>query len=68
MDPIARFLLYIEKVLVPTLRFGDIVVMDNLGSHKARRCAAPYAPSAQGSSSWRNTGDPTCEAWGKAPA
>jgi transposase len=30
------FLLYIEKVLVPTLRPGDIVVMDNLGSHKAR--------------------------------
>ena len=30
------FLLYIEKVLVPTLRHGDIVIMDNLGSHKAR--------------------------------
>ena len=29
------FLLYIEKVLVPTLRLGDIVIMDNLGSHKA---------------------------------
>ena len=29
------FLLYIEKVLVPTLRPGDIVIMDNLGSHKA---------------------------------
>ena len=28
------FLLYIEKVLVPTLRQGDIVIMDNLGSHK----------------------------------
>ena len=27
--------LYIEKVLVPTLRHGDIVIMDNLGSHKA---------------------------------
>jgi transposase len=26
---------YIEKVLVPTLRHGDIVIMDNLGSHKA---------------------------------
>jgi putative transposase len=25
----------IEKVLVPTLRQGDIVIMDNLGSHKA---------------------------------
>ena len=29
------FLLYIEKVLIPTLRQGDIVIMDNLGSHKA---------------------------------
>jgi putative transposase len=29
------FLLYIEKVLAPTLRHGDIVIMDNLGSHKA---------------------------------
>ena len=25
---------YIEKVLVPELRPGDIVIMDNLGSHK----------------------------------
>jgi transposase len=30
------FRLYIEKVLVPTLRHGDIVIMDNLGSHKAK--------------------------------
>lgn len=30
----ASFLAYIEQVLVPTLRPGDIVVMDNLGSHK----------------------------------
>lgn len=29
------FQLYIEKVLVPSLRHGDIVIMDNLGSHKA---------------------------------
>ena len=32
----AKLRLYIEKVLVPTLRPGDIVVMDNLGSHKGR--------------------------------
>jgi len=30
----AKFRLYVEKVLVPTLQPGDIVVMDNLGSHK----------------------------------
>jgi transposase len=29
------FLAYIEQVLVPTLKPGDIVVMDNLSSHKA---------------------------------
>jgi transposase len=31
-----RFRLYIEKVLLPTLRRGDIVIMDNLGSHKGK--------------------------------
>ena len=30
-----RFRIYIEEVLVPTLEPGDIVIMDNLGSHKA---------------------------------
>jgi putative transposase len=30
------FLLYVETVLAPTLRTGDIVIMDNLGSHKTR--------------------------------
>ena len=30
------FLAYVEQILVPTLRHGDIVVMDNLGSHKGR--------------------------------
>ena len=29
------FRTYIEKVLVPTLTPGDIVILDNLGSHKA---------------------------------
>lgn len=28
------FKAYIEQVLVPTLKPGDIVIMDNLGSHK----------------------------------
>lgn len=30
-----KFRLYVERVLIPTLRPGDIVVMDNLGSHRA---------------------------------
>jgi putative transposase len=31
-----RFQLYVERVLLPTLKPGDIVVMDNLGSHKGK--------------------------------
>jgi len=30
------FRLYVEKVLLPTLHPGDIVIMDNLGSHKGK--------------------------------
>jgi transposase len=30
------FRLYVEKVLLPTLRPGDIVILDNLGSHKGK--------------------------------
>ena len=29
-----RFRTYVEQVLVPTLHPGDLVIMDNLGSHK----------------------------------
>jgi putative transposase len=32
----ASFRAYVEKVLLPTLRPGDVVVMDNLGSHKGK--------------------------------
>lgn len=32
----AAFLAYVEQVLVPELSHGDIVVMDNLGSHKGK--------------------------------
>lgn len=30
----SAFLAYVEQILVPTLRPGDIVVMDNLPAHK----------------------------------
>ena len=30
----AAFLAYVEQVLVPTLKPGEIVVMDNLPAHK----------------------------------
>ena len=35
------FLAYVEQVLVPKLKPGDIVIVDNLGSHKGKavRCA-----------------------------
>jgi transposase len=29
------FYAYVREVLVPALRAGDIVVMDNLGAHKS---------------------------------
>jgi transposase len=36
----ATFLAYVEQVLVPALRPGDIVIMDNLGSHKGQAVRA----------------------------
>jgi len=30
------FLAYVERVLVPTLKPGDVVILDNLGSHKGK--------------------------------
>ena len=36
--PINRdaFTAYVEQALVPELRYGDVVIMDNLSSHKGR--------------------------------
>ena len=31
-----RFRAYVEQFLVPTLRAGDVVILDNLGSHKGK--------------------------------
>ena len=31
------FTSYVEKVLLPTLRQGDIVILDNLGSHRGKK-------------------------------
>jgi transposase len=31
-----RFHAYVEQVLVPTLKLGDVVILDNLGSHKGK--------------------------------
>ncbi len=35
-----RFLTYVRQFLVPTLTPGDVVVMDNLGSHKGKAVRA----------------------------
>jgi transposase len=34
------FLAYVEQILVPALKPGDVVVMDNLGSHKGKAVRA----------------------------
>jgi transposase len=53
------FRAYIEQFLVPSLSPGDVVVMDNLGSHKAkavRRLSAHRRPDRAGPRPWRGTG------------
>ena len=51
-DPVNAeiFRTYVEQVLVPTLRPGDIVILDNLGSHKAPAIRA--AIRAAGAKLW----------------
>jgi transposase len=44
------FRAYVEQQLVPTLKPGDIVIMDNLGSHKAK--AVRNAIQAAGARLW----------------
>ncbi len=36
----AAFQAYVDQVLVPELKPGDVVIMDNLGSHKGPRVRA----------------------------
>ena len=49
------FLAYVEQILAPTLKPGNIVVMDNLGSHKSEAVAKAIEPKARGASSCPNT-------------
>ena len=51
----ANFRAYIKQFLVPTLRPGDIVVMDNLSSQKDWRSVRPFAPRAPSCSFFRPT-------------
>ena len=41
------FLAYVEQVLCPALRPGDVVVMDNLSAHKSRRASADRKAGAE---------------------
>ena len=57
------FAAYVEQILVPTLQEGDIVIMDNLGSHKGnkihraiRTAGAKITHSGLGSSRSNNSG------------
>jgi transposase len=49
------FTLYVEKVLVPTLAKGDVVILDNLGSHKGKAARRAIRAPAPISSSCRPT-------------
>ena len=42
------FRAYVEQVLVPTLKRGDVVIMDNLGSHKSNGVRAAMPAVARG--------------------
>jgi putative transposase len=44
------FRAYVEQILIPTLKPGDIVIVDNLGSHKAK--AMRDAIKAAGARLW----------------
>ena len=41
------FLAYVEHVLCPALRPGDVVILDNLSAHKVAGCANGSKPQAR---------------------
>lgn len=51
----AIFETYVETQLVPTLRPGDVAIMDNLAAPRALPSTSPSAPLARGSCSFRPT-------------
>ncbi len=46
-----RFRIYVERVLVPTLKPGDIVIVDNLGSLKGKAVRQVIRAAERGSCS-----------------
>jgi DDE superfamily endonuclease len=49
-----RFRAYVEQFLTPTLKPGDVVILNNLGSQRERRCDTSE-PSGRASCSCPNT-------------
>ena len=49
------FLAYVRRVLVPVLRPGDLVIMDNLGSHKGAAVRAAIEAAVPSFASYRPT-------------
>ena len=49
------FVAYVEQVLVPTLRRGDVVIMDNLGAHKRTEVREAIEAVGQACCSFRPT-------------
>ena len=49
----AAFVVYIEQVLAPTLRPGQIVLLDNLSVHKTGRSRPQLSPAGVSSGSYR---------------
>jgi putative transposase len=50
-----RFRAYVEQFLVPTLKPGDVVILDNLGSHKGKAVRRRSEPLGRASCSCPNT-------------
>ena len=50
-----RFHAYVEQFLAPTLKPGDVVILDNLGSHKGNTVRRRSGMSEPASCSCRNT-------------
>ena len=50
-----RFHAYVEQFLVPTLKPGDVVILDNLGSHKGKAVRKAIRNVGLASSFCRNT-------------
>ena len=73
-----RFRAYVEQFLVPTLKPGDVVILDNLGSHKGKAVRRAIRTSGRASCFCRNTrptstrssrsspsSKPCCERWAR---